>query len=442
MVATEPSELFAPHLAALEDRLARALAHAEADALVIYAGEEKLVHRDDIAYPFVAEPYFRAWLPVVRAPGSVLIVEPGKRPVLAYLQTEDFWHEPPATPEGHWTAHVDVQVMRSVEAVRAAVRPYAPRAAAIGEAADESLGFRSINAARLLRFLDYHRAKKTGYEVASIRAAADVAVVGHRAVAARFGPEAAELDLHLEYCRASRQRETELPYANIVALNEHAATLHYQNLRRRPPVPVRSLLIDAGAQCNGYACDITRTWHGASGRFAELCAAMETLQQTLCDAARSGIDFVALNDEAHRRLADLLCTAGLVRGTAEQTLDAGITRAFLPHGLGHLLGLQVHDAGGRQVDPEGAERPPPEHHPFLRLTRVLEEGFVVTIEPGLYFIPALLDRLPATAARLLDRGALADLIPCGGIRIEDDVLVGAETPRNLTREAFAAAAAA
>ncbi len=442
MPATNPSELYAAHLAVLDERLARALEVAGADALVVYAGEEKLVHRSDEPYPFAAEPYFMAWVPLTRTPGSILKLEPGKKPLVVYVQREDYWQESPPDPDGYWVEHCEIVVVPSPAAAREAIRPYAARAAALGDAADESLSFRSANDPRVVKYLDFHRAWKTPYEIECIREAAAIAVRGHRAVARRFGPGVSELELHFEYCRASGQRETDLPYGNIIALNEHAATLHYQNLRPGAPPVVRSLLIDAGAAWNGYACDITRTLHADTGRFAALCAAMEELQQALCDGARAGVDFIALHEDAHRRLAAVLADVGLVTASADEALAAGVTEAFLPHGLGHLLGLEVHDAGGRQIDPDGAERPPPDRHPFLRLTRVLEPGFVVTIEPGCYFIPALLRKLPERAARLLDRAAVDELVPFGGVRIEDDVAVAASgPPRNLTREAFAERAA-
>src|SRR5690606_37907990 len=112
---------------------------------------------------------------------------------------------------------------------------------------------------------------------------------------------------------------------------------------------------------------------------------------------------------------------------------------FLPHGLGHLLGLQVHAAGGRQVSPEGDERAPPPEHPFLRLTRVVESGFVVTIEPGIYLIPSLLRPMATPHRRRAAWVTIERLLPYGGIRVEDDVLVQAEGIRNLTRDAFASA---
>jgi Xaa-Pro dipeptidase len=210
-------------------------------------------------------------------------------------------------------------------------------------------------------------------------------------------------------------------------------------LRARPPAVTRSLLIDAGAQLNGYYADVTRTYSAAPrDDFAALIASMETLQQAVCREARSGVDFVALHLLAHRLLASVLREHGLVRCGTDEALAAGITRVFLPHGLGHLLGLQVHDAGGRQTDPDGTLRAPPEGHEALRLTRSLEPGFVVTIEPGLYFIPSLLRGLLERHEALVDRAKIERLVPFGGIRIEDDVEITADGHRNLTREAFAA----
>jgi Xaa-Pro dipeptidase len=127
---------------------------------------------------------------------------------------------------------------------------------------------------------------------------------------------------------------------------------------------------------------------------------------------------------------------------AEAAVSTGLTAHFLPHGLGHLLGLQVHDVGGFHPAPGAAPVPAPPGHPSLRLTRELARDFVVTVEPGVYFIPSLLAKLQAGAlARHVDWSLVDELRPCGGIRIEDNVLVTADGHRNLTREAFARDAA-
>jgi Xaa-Pro dipeptidase len=141
----------------------------------------------------------------------------------------------------------------------------------------------------------------------------------------------------------------------------------------------------------------------------------------------------------HRQLAGLLREHRIVTCSADEAVATGITRGFLPHGLGHLLGLQVHDAGGRLADAAGRKREPPAVDPYLRLTRTLQPGVVVTIEPGIYFIPSLLKGLLANHEARLNRAAIERLVPFGGIRIEDNIEITADGHRNLTREAFAAA---
>ncbi len=136
----------------------------------------------------------------------------------------------------------------------------------------------------------------------------------------------------------------------------------------------------------------------------------------------------------HRLLGELLVESELVSGSAEAAVEGGITRAFCPHGLGHSLGVQVHDVAGRTTR-DGTPLPPPIQHPALRLTRELEAGMVVTIEPGLYIIPMLLEPLEADpTGRHVNCALVERLAPHGGIRLEDNVAVTTDTARNLTAE--------
>jgi Xaa-Pro dipeptidase len=233
----------------------------------------------------------------------------------------------------------------------------------------------------------------------------------------------------------------ELPYGAIVALNENGATLHYQmqERRRQADGALHSFLIDCGTQCNGYASDITRSYSFADKGFQALIDGMESAQQQLCADARAGKDFRDLHLAAHSAVATLLAEFGLVTCPAQTALERGITRTFLPHGLGHLLGLQVHDVGGTQAGPEGGNIERPEGHPFLRLTRTLEPGMVLTIEPGLYFIgPLLADLQQRPEGKDVDWARVDQFRRFGGIRIEDNVCVTEGEPENLTRAAFAA----
>jgi Xaa-Pro dipeptidase len=135
-----------------------------------------------------------------------------------------------------------------------------------------------------------------------------------------------------------------------------------------------------------------------------------------------------LHYESHRQVGVILREVGVVRGSADEAVAAGVTRAFYPHGLGHSLGLQTHDVGC-------ALKAPRADNPFLRNTTDVAVGQVFTIEPGVYFIEPLLAELRAKPeARLVDWSVVETLAPLGGVRIEDDVVVEPAGVRNLTRE--------
>lgn len=439
---TALSDLYAAHLAEWQERFSVALEASGFDSVVIYAGDEQFVNRDDAAYPFSAEPYFKIWAPLPRHPGSAVQFTPGRRPRLICFQDSSFWHEPPAKPTDEWVAHFDLRCVRGATDRASELRPAGGRVAAIGPPDAVNADWAVCNDPALLAGLDFTRARKTAYEVACIEEANVVAALGHRAAQQAYADDATEFMLDQIYCEATRQHAYDLPYRNIVALNAHAAILHYQNLCHEKPGTPSSFLLDAGATCNGYAADVTRTLTRGSEAMQSLVDAVASMQQQLCARVAAGCDFVALNEAAHELLATLLREQGLFRCSAEEAHERGITRTFLPHGLGHLLGLQVHDAGGRMVAPDGGEREPPPEHPMLRLTRVLEPGFVVTIEPGVYFIPSLLERLRASAdRRALDWSQVDRLTPLGGVRIEDDVLVTEHGVRNLSRPSLEAVGA-
>jgi Xaa-Pro dipeptidase len=118
----------------------------------------------------------------------------------------------------------------------------------------------------------------------------------------------------MAYCQAVGQDANELPYGNIVALNEHAAVLHYTELGRKAPQPLRSFLIDAGASAHGYASDITRTY-AAQGHdeFAAMIAAVDAAQQQMCAAVRPGFDYKQLHVDAHLSLMGVLKDFGVIR---------------------------------------------------------------------------------------------------------------------------------
>jgi Xaa-Pro dipeptidase len=311
--------------------------------------------------------------------------------------------------------------------------------AAVGDAPGLTAFFppQRINPKSLVDRLHLERTRKTPYEVACMAAASRLAARAHVAAEQAFRAGESEFGIHLRYLASCQHTDAELPYNNIVALNRHGAVLHYQARERVAPERPRSFLIDAGCTCHAYASDITRTYAFEDGDFSDLVAAMDRVQQGLVARVRPGVDYKALHLEAHRAIAGVLEQAGVIRAAADDAVESGLSGVFFPHGLGHFLGLQTHDVAGL-VDNRSQPIPRPEGHPALRLTRVLEAGNVLTVEPGLYFIDSLLQRWQREGdAALVDWQRVEELAPYGGIRIEDNVLVTESGCENLTRQAFA-----
>ncbi len=410
--------------------------------LAIHAGRETIQFLDDMPYPFVANPLFKAWLPLDQHPECWLIFEPGMTPRVIYYQPADYWHTVPEDPEGVWAEQLDVVVIRTPQEARNHLPEDLRDFAYMGEFGDSlaDWGFGGTNPSEIINYLSYHRAYKHEYELACMREASVCGARAHMAAerAARAGKS--EFGIHLDYMAAVNLAEKELPYGNIIALNNHGAVLHYHDLERNATNTSRSFLIDAGGSFNGYVSDITRTYNlDGDARFGDLLERMETAQLELVDGARAGVDYRDLHVTAHEKIAAVLSDMKIAKGSVDSLVESGVTRTFFPHGLGHSIGLQVHDVGGFLNGTDGTLREKPVDHPFLRLTRTLETDFVVTIEPGLYFIPMLLDELKQTkAADCIDWDIVEKLIPYGGVRIEDDVAITHGTPENLTRDAFAA----
>jgi Xaa-Pro dipeptidase len=433
--AASLDELYVEHLRTVTQRTDRSLADCGFDALVVRAGSPPTQFLDDQDYPYKANPHFKAWVPIVDNPQSVLVYRPGARPRVLFHQPNDYWHQPPSLPQGPWTNALDITPLPDPAKAQSYWAKLG-RVAFIGPR-DTATDPDSLNDTELLTRLHYDRAVKTPYELECMRRASQLGALGHLAARAAFRAGACEYDIHMRYLEACRQREEEMPYNNIVALNEHGAVLHYQHLDREPPATVRSLLIDAGAQYRGYAADITRTYAASPGRFADLIDAMDTAQLQLCDEIVSGRDYREVHLSAHRVLGDVMHAIGLTKVTGEEALERGLTGVFFPHGIGHLLGLQVHDVGGVMGDTQGNERKRPEGHPYLRLTRMLEPGVVVTVEPGIYLIETLLAAAHAGEKRsLIDWDVVDELKPFGGVRIEDNVVTTPGRPENMTRDAF------
>lgn len=430
--------LYQAHIAELQTRTRSLLQRENLDALVIHSGQAQRKFLDDMDYPFKANPLFKAWLPVIDNPHCWLIVDGVNKPKLIFYRPKDFWHKVPDEPNDFWAEHFDIQLLDKANKVETLL-PYDKAGMAyLGEYLEvaRALGFNEINPEPVLSYIHFYRAYKTPYEQACLRIANKMAVAGHNAAKAAFYAGGSEFDIQLAYLAAARQTENEMPYGNIVALNQNCAILHYTALERKVPKQQHSFLIDAGAEFHGYAADITRTYSfNPQDEFGSLISAVNDAELQLVDGLKPGLKYGELHVQCHQKIATILQQFDFVKLSADAIIERQISRAFFPHGLGHHLGLQVHDVGGFMADERGTHVAPPEGHPYLRCTRSIEANMVFTIEPGLYFIDSLLADLAATEFNQYINWHKVDAFrQFGGIRIEDNIIVHQDRNENMTRD--------
>ncbi len=430
------SPLFHEHVAERRRKAEQALAATGFDTLVLSSGVPFTYFADDENAPFHSVAHFAHWCPI-GGPHHVLLFQPGKKPRLVRYAPEDYWYEQTPLGSPFWASELELSEAGTVDAVWKAVGTPA-KAAYVGNEIDRAKAAGcDVNPEALVARLDWDRAYKTDYEVQCLEEATALGAKGHRAAKKAFEAGKTELEIHYDYIEAMGVTDEALPYTNIIALNEKGAFLHYQT--KRSVGNGTTLLIDAGARARGYASDITRSHvsPACDPRFVALRDGMEKIQRDLCRQVRPGTPYGDLHRDAHRQIGSLLKESGILHADPEEAEARGLTRPFLPHGLGHHLGLQVHDVGGHLKDPEGHQAPPPKEHPYLRNTRTIEPRQVFTIEPGLYFIDMLLRPFREggeSKRKSFDWKLIDELSPFGGIRIEDNVVVTDDGHRNLTRE--------
>ena len=282
------------------------------------------------------------------------------------------------------------------------------------------------------------RSYKTAEEIADHDAAVAISKEMYAEAMRVARPGRYEYEVVAAISRAALAAGGEFSFPPICSV--HGETLHnpfYRNQMQAGDV----LVLDSGAEtANGYASDITRTLP-IGGTFSSqqrlIYEIVFRAQLGAIAAIKPGVTYRDVHMGAARSMAADLIAAGLMRGSADEAVAAGAYALFFPHGLGHMLGLDVHDMEniGEQYVGYGAgfERSTQFGTAYLRLARTLEPGFVLTVEPGLYFIPALIDRWRAdgTHAAFLNFTEIDKFRDARGYRIEDDVVVTASGSRVL-----------
>lgn len=412
--------------------------------IIIHSGKEDTYFQDDQSIYYKPFPHFLHWLPY-KKPDSFLIIEAEKKPTLYYCKFDDFWYEQNYEPQGFWVECFNKTAIKSAEEFWKKInndqlQNYIYLGKDTIYAQKSGIPAENINPPKIINPLNYYRRLKNEYEVYCINEANKVASLGHKTAKKAFYEGKSEFDINQAYLKAIHHTENDTPYPSIIAHNDKASILHYLGRRPCPPNTSYSFLIDAGADFLGYASDITRTYiadkYKDKSLFSDLLDRMKILIDEVINSIEPGLSYVELHKTAHRLVSKILSSIGIVKLSADEIFERNISFYFFPHGLGHLLGLQVHDIAGHYKNENGDLLPPPQEYPYLRLTQNIENGHVFTIEPGIYFIDCMLNKIKADSElhKIIDWTLIEELKPFGGIRLEDNIHIKNGKPLNLTRK--------
>lgn len=411
------------------------------DGPALLSGGTEVIRNYDVTYDFRQSSDF-LYLAGVPEPNYFLLLDPRSGRDTLFVPRVDathrVWlgHVPDAAETKRTYGFSHVRYADELPAALKALR-YSPRALYADAAAYKRFrgalkGWKNRPAA-LADALSSLRAVKSPGEIELMRRANDVSRDAHVAVMKKAKPGMREYELQAEFVRVcTKDGLRHQAYFPIVATGSNGAVLHYHH-NNAVIKKGDLLLIDAGGECGGYAADITRTFP-VGGRFTpkqkDIYNVVLEAQRQCIARSRPGVTSGDLHYHSMRVLAEGLKHLGFLRGATDDLVHEGAVRMFYPHGLTHMLGLDVHDSQGgkhRQV--------PCPPHIKVRFNARLEAGFVITMEPGIYFNPALFND-PALRKKHKARinfSKVEGYLDFGGVRIEDDVVVRPSgPPLNLT----------
>lgn len=290
------------------------------------------------------------------------------------------------------------------------------------------------DSAELDLLICHARRSKDAIEIELVKKAVLATQAGHEEARRFIRPGVTEREIQTELEAAFfRAGADALGYGSIVGADTNAAVLHFTPSSRKT-TKEGIVLIDAGAAVGGYVADVTRTY-SVGEKFTKK---QQDVYDIVIDALNNAIEKCIVGTEwhdVHRAAAGVVCQGltdlGLLNGAQEELLESGVVALFFPHGVGHAVGLGVRDAGGRLP---GRNRESKCCGMTVRVDLPLEEGYLMTVEPGIYFMPALFNNVSNREkfAKSVVWDRIPEWIDFGGIRIEDNVLVSIEGTQNLT----------
>ena len=416
------------------------LARRLPDGPILLSGGSYVTRNHDVDFVFRQKSDF-LYLTGVEEPGCALLIDPKRKVQTLFLPRIDnnhrVWlgHVPDAKEAAKLYGFSRVQYVDELSAAMKQARSGYKKAYADDSAYKKTKDTLKLpNKAALLRdALDELRACKVDGELALMKRANEISGRAHVAVMKAVRPGMMEYQAQAVFeSECLKAGLKHLAYPSIVAAGANGAVLHYHanNAKLKDG---DLLLIDAGAEHKGYAADITRTYP-VNGRFTnrqrDIYQIVLDTQKKCIEGSRAGVISADLHVKSMTYIAEGLRSLGILRGEISGLVEGGAVRLFYPHGLTHTLGLDVHDTlgGKKRMMPNPTKVP-------VRFVAKLEPGFVITMEPGVYFIDALL-KDPAMRKKYkgsIDFDKAESFLDFGGVRIEDDIVVQEEgPPLNLT----------
>ena len=414
-------------------------------AILIMGNDEAPMNYVDNPYPFRQDSHFLYYAGVSQA-GLALLIEPDGKSILYGTPDhpdEVIWFGPhPSLGDHAESAGVQesadianlvdrLAALRDGDTEPHYLPPYrAERSFALGVLL--GLDPRDVEgraSAELIRAVAAQRSVKDGAEIAEMEDAIAVTAKMYKATMRSAQPGRTEAEIaaiHKAAASASDRHQAFNPIVTVCGdvLHNHS----YANTLEEGDL----LLVDSGAESpHHYASDITRAMP-VTGKFTsqqrDIYEIVLAANQSAIEAAAPGVNNRELHLLAARTITEGLKDIGLMKGNVDRAVDAGAHALFFPHGIGHMIGLDVHDMedlGDIVGYEEGEERSDQFGLAYLRLARKLEPGFVITIEPGVYFIAALFERWEGEGRHkgYIRYEKLEDYCGLGGVRIEDDVLI-------------------
>lgn len=427
---------------------------AAGSVVLLQGGEDTNRHSSDMTHIFRQESYFH-WAFGVLEPGwfGAIDVESGKTILFCpRLPAEYAVWMGRITPPEEYRQQYQVDEVRYVDEMPEVLREMTngslltlrgtntDSGTVTREAAFDGISQFDVDNTVLHDELAECRVTKSKAELDILRFATNVSAAAHRAMMRKIRPGMKEYQLeavfqHHTYYHGGCRHQA---YTSICGSGCHGAVLHYGHAGAPNSRTIEDgdiCLFDLGAEYYCYTSDITCSYP-ANGKFTEdqkaIYNAVLSASRAVMAAVRPGVSWVDMHRLSYRTMLTKLKEAGILQGDVEEMMKVNLGAVFQPHGLGHLMGLDVHDVGGYLES--NPPRPSEAGYRSLRTARALEENMVLTIEPGCYFIDHLLDQALANPeqARFLIPEVIQRFRGFGGVRIEDDIAVTADGMEDLS----------